>query len=371
MVLALLAGVAFAGCGLKDEPDTSGPVVPDAPPIPAIEPAAAPPGAAALPRVGDEGMRFGYNDGLDAGSAKVGLLPDSGSDTVRLRMNWKVVEPQQGQYDWSSFDTVYSQMLEIGIRPLWYLMEAPCWAGDARVPCDPGGNSAGAPGPEHAADFGGFVAAVAQRYPESLGIEIGNEQNDPTFWFNGQEPVGYTQLLAQASSAMDEIGSEIPIVAGGLAPIANPKDGEVDWRTYLSVMLDNGAADYADALAFHPYVRTAPGDDPGPPTAALLDKVQALMDARGAGDEPLWVTEVGVTTASRPPKTPQQQADGLVSILTTLQERGTPVTIVHRLVDEVRPDFPLEAGFGVIAADNGTRKPAYCAIAAFRGVPCS
>ena len=36
----------------------------------------------------------------------------------------------------------------------------------------------------------------------------------------------------------------------------------------------------------------------------------------------------------------------------------------------IRCDFPLEAGFGVVAADNGTRKPAYCAIAAWRGVPC-
>ena len=46
------------------------------------------------------------------------------------------------------------------------------------------------------------------------------------------------------------------------------------------------------------------------------------------------------------------------------------MSIGHRLVDEVHPQFPLEAGFGVVEADNGTRKPAYCAIAAFRGAPC-
>ena len=95
------------------------------------------------------------------------------------------------------------------------------------------------------------------------------------------------------------------------------------------------------------------------------------MEARGAGDVPLWVTETGVTTVSRPPRTPEEQATDLVSILTALQERGTPVAIVHRLVDEVRADFPLEAGFGVIGADHITRKPAFCAIAAFRGVPCA
>lgn len=339
--------------------------------VPAIGPASAPPEAAALPRAGDPGMRFGYNDGFVAGSAKIGLLPRSGSDTVRLRMNWRAIEPRRGQYDWSHFDPLYSQLLSIGIRPLWYVMEAPCWAGDARIPCDPIANSAGAPGPEHADDYAGFVTAVAERYPESLAIEVGNEVNDSTFWAHGQDPVTYANLLARVAAAIDAAGSELPIVAGGLAPIADPKEGEVSWRTYLGAMLANGAADYVDALAFHPYVRADRGEDPGPLVGALVDKVRAFMTARGAGDEPLWITETGLTTASRPPRTGQQQARGLISILTALRDRGIPVVIVHRLVDEVRADFPQEAGFGVIEADEGTRKPAYCAIAAWRGESCS
>ncbi len=315
-------------------------------------------------------MRFGYNDGLDAGTPKVGLLPASGSDTIRLRMNWRMVEPQPGQFDWSRFDTLYSELLSIGIRPLWYVMEAPCWAGDERIPCDPN-LSAGAPGPAHADDLGTFVAAVAERYPESLAIEIGNEENDPTFWPNGQDPVGYTQLLAAARSTIDAIDSDLPLLAGGLAPLRRSLNGQVSWRTYLDAMLDNGAAEYVDAIAFHPYVRTAPEEDAGPAVGALVDKVRAFMDARGASAEPLWITEVGLTIVSHPPRTPQQQADGLVSILAQTEARAIPVTIVHRLVDEVRADFPLEAGFGVIEADNVTRKPAFCAIAAWRGRPCA
>lgn len=369
MLLATLAG-----CGEKGEPDVSGPVepaLPEPPPIPEVTAAPAPPGAADLPRAGEDGMRFGYNDGLDAGSAKIGLLPGSGADTVRLRMNWRQIEPHPGQYDWSHFDALYTQLLGLGIRPLWYVMEAPCWAGDARIPCDPAANSAGAPGPEHAGDFAGFVAAVAQRYPESLGIEIGNEPNDPTFWPNGQDPIGYTNLLAQVAAAIDALGSQVPIVSGGLSPIAGPKPGEITWRTYLDAMLTHGAADYVDAIAFHPYVRRERGTDPGAAVGALVDKVGAFMAARGAAGEPLWITEVGLSTVARPPLSPDEQASGLVSILTEMQSRGIPVTIVHRLVDEVRADFPLEAGFGVIESDNGTRKPAYCAIAAWRGVPCA
>lgn len=314
-------------------------------------------------------MRFGYNDSIDPNTAKLGLLPDSGSDAIRLRLNWRSVEPQPGKFNWPGFDATYMQLLSIGIRPLWILLEAPCWAGDERIPCDPVYNSSGAPGPGHADDLGAFAAAVASRYPESLGIEIGNEQNDPTFWPNGQDPVAYTKLLAAASAAVDQVDPEMPIVAGGLVPL-KPGEGRVSWRTYLGGMLDSGAADYVDAIAFHPYVRTKPDEDPGPVVGALVDQVRAFMAKRGAGEEPLWITEAGLTTVSRPPRTSRQQADGLVSILTQLQARGTPVTIIHRLVDEEHPDFPLEVGFGVIAVDQGTRKPAYCAIAAFRGVPC-
>ncbi len=316
-------------------------------------------------------MRFGYNDGFAAGSAKIGLLPASGADTVRLRMNWRAIEPQPGRYDWSRFDALYTELLGIGIRPLWYVMEAPCWAGDPQIPCDPAANSAGAPGPEHAGDYARFVATVAQRYPQSLAIEIGNEVNDPTFWPHGQDPVAYTRLLAAVAAAVDGSGSQLPIVAGGLAPVTKPKRGKVRWRTYLGAMLANGAAGYVDALAFHPYVRSAPGEDPGPLVGALVDEVRAFIAAHGAGAEPLWITEVGLTMASRPPRTAAQQARGLVSILTALRDRGIPVVIVHRLVDEVRADFPLEAGFGVVENDHRTRKPAYCAIAAWRGDPCN
>ena len=66
----------------------------------------------------------------------------------------------------------------------------------------------------------------------------------------------------------------------------------------------------------------------------------------------------------------EEQAADLAAILTALQDRGTEVAIVHRLRDGVVPGFPLEPGFGVIAADGRTPKPAYCALGAVRGSPC-
>lgn len=354
-----------AGCGGGGETSSAAPVPP---PLP-VTAAPAPPAATALPRAGEAGMRFGYNDDLVPNSPKLALLPGSGSDTIRLRLSWSAIEPQPGQFDWSRFDGLYSQLLSVGIRPLWVLVEAPCWAGDARIPCDPAA-SAGAPGPDHAADFAAFAAAVALRYPESLGLEVGNEVNDATFWPNGQDPVGYAALLRATGAAVDAVDPDLPVVAGGLAPFEQPGDGEVPWRTYLGVMIENGGLDGADAVAFHPYAELDRGEDPGAAVGALVDKVRAFLDDRDAADVPLWITEVGLSTAAKPPISPTAQASGLVSILEQLGARGIPVVIVHRLVDQASAQFPLEAGFGVVGADGRTLKPAYCALAAARGKPC-
>lgn len=334
-----------------------------------VTPAPAPAAAAAIPRVGDPGMRFGYNDNLVADSPKLALLPGSGSDTIRLRLSWNRIEHEPGQFDWSYYDGLYSQLLSAGVRPLWVLVEAPCWAGDPRISCDPTA-SAGAPSPAHAADLGAFAAAVALRYPESLALEVGNEVNDATFWPNGQDPVGYARLLDATGAAVDAVDPELPVVASGLAPIEQPKPGEVPWRTYLGVMIENGGLDQIDAVAFHPYPRLQPGEDPGAEVGALVDKFRAFLDKRGGGAMPLWVTEVGLTTAGDPPLSPEGQAFGLVSILQQLEARGIPVVIIHRLVDANSKQFPLEAGFGVVERDWRTRKPAYCALAAVRGKPC-
>ena len=207
----------MAGCGAKDEPDSTGAALPDPPPITAVEPAAAPLTAADLPRAGDEGMRFGYNEVLTAGTNKIALLAGSGSDTVRIPMNWRIIQPQPGPFLWDTYDSVYTQLLEQGIRPLWAVFDAPL--GRRRADSlRPGRELGRRSRPRARGDFATFVAAVAQRYPESLGIEIGNEVNDPTFWPNGQNPVGYVDLLAQTAAAMDELDSDMPIVAGGLAP---------------------------------------------------------------------------------------------------------------------------------------------------------
>jgi hypothetical protein len=291
-----------------------------------------------------------------------------GADTARQRLSWTELEPQPGVFDWSSADATYAQLLASGMRPLWVLVDAPCWARAAGTQCGPS-QPAGAPGVDHASDFGTFLAAAAERYPESLGIEVGNEVNDERFWLGGLNPNDYAALLSDAADAIHAANPAMPVVAAGLAPFEQGSPGRLPWGTYLRAMINSGAAGKVDAFAFHPYPPGGAADVPAA-VVAELDAFTQFLSARGEGDVPVWVTEVGVSTVGPDARTPDEQAAELTGILTALQDRGTPVVIVHRLMDGVVPGFPLEPGFGVVAAD-GTPKPAYCALAAVRGKPCA
>jgi hypothetical protein len=291
-----------------------------------------------------------------------------GADTARRRLSWTELEPEPGKFDWAPYDAIYEELLANGMRPLWVLVDSPCWARPAGTACGPN-QPAGAPGVDHAADLGTFLAAVAKRYPESLGIEVGNEVNDERFWLGGLDPNDYAALLSAAADAIHAADPDMPVVAAGLAPFERPGDGRLPWRVYVRAMARAGIGEKVDAFAFHPYPPAGATDVPGA-VAAELDAFKQDLARRGIGDVPVWVTEVGVSTVGPHAKTPEQQAADLTGILTSLGDAGTQVVIVHRLHDGTVPGFPLEPGFGVIAADKVTPKPAYCALGAVRGHPC-
>ena len=344
---ALIAAALIAGgCGADDEPPAPG---------------------SDLPRAG-EGTLFGYSESFLAGTGEIGLLGRSGADFARRRLSWTEIEPAQGAFDWSRYDALYAELLDEGIRPLWLLVDAPCWARPPDQSCIPNA-PARAPSVDHAADLGAFLAEATRRYPEALGIEVGNEVNDERFWVGGLNPNDYAYLLGIAADAVHAADPEMPVVASGFAPFEKPGPNRLPWRDYVRAMINSGAAEKVDALAFHPY---PPGNALQKADAVVAEQAgfEDYLDAKGLGDVPVWVTEIGVTTVGPEARTPEQQAIELTGILEGLEERGTPVVAFHRLQDEVIAGDELEAGFGVVAADGVTPKPAFCALAALRGEPC-
>ena len=348
-LLLALASLALpaSGCGSDDEP------------------------ADELPRAGEEGMRFGFSEDFAAGTGEIARMGAVGADVARRRLSWVEIERTPDSFDWTAYDAIYEELLAEGMRPLWLLVDAPCWSRLPDPTCvDPG--PARAPDVAAAGDLASFLAEAAERYPEAAGFEIGNEVNDERFWTGGVNPNDYAALLGPAADAIHAVDPEMPVLASGFAPFERPGPGRLPWRDFVRAIVNAGVDERIDGFAFHPY---PPANAPDVPLAVELELAafEDYVAAKSDEELPVWVTEVGVSTVGPTARTPEEQSAELLGILQRLDARGTPMTIVHRLEDGepgVMPDFPLEPGFGVMLADGVTRKPAYCAIAALRGEPC-
>ena len=82
---------------------------------------------------------------------------------------------------------------------------------------------------------------------------------------------------------------------------------------------------------------------------------------------PVWVTEIGFTTAGKFRVSEQEQADALIDVYLELIKRGVGLITVHRFFDDPDPLYLFDGGMGVVADDFETPKPAYCALAQIRG----
>jgi hypothetical protein len=318
-----------------------------------------PPDSGAAPLVG-------YNDTLIPSEESTELLAESGADVVRRPLNWTAVEPQPGELQWGPTDVVYEQLADAGVSPIWTITSAPCWAA-ADPACKPNLPSY-APSEESFDAFAEFSAAVAERYPDSAGIEVWNEPNLERFYIGGGDARSYTELFNRTAAAIEATGSEVPVIAAGLSPVL-PEQADGDryaWEDYLETMIEGGVAENADGIGLHPYSAFEPG------TEFIANATGQLRAAeRIVGGEPIYVTEVGLTTAGPNAVTPEEQAEGLQQAYDTFAGEGVPLIVIHRFFDDSEPEFPAEAGYGVVAADRVTPKPAFCTVAELSGEPCA
>jgi hypothetical protein len=313
---------------------------------------------------------FGYEDDWLQHLGLLDQLQGSGADAARQGLYWSAIERSPGSYDWKPFDAVYQDMLARGIRPLWVLFEAPCWAQDKSAGCNP--TKRYRPTPAHFDDFARFAALAAQRYPEALGIEVWNEENTKLFWGGKPKPKRYASMLKQVAPAIHAANPEMPVISGGLASsYSNSKRG-LSTVKFLRKMYKKRAPNVVDAIGIHAYAKKPYHQDFLGALRIRLAKSQRVKRKRGDADKPIWITETGISTAGKQAYSADQQAKALAQIYGLFRRIDgvpIPVLIFHRFVDVPTRGFPAEAGYGVLNK-QGNRKPAYCAVAKARDDPC-
>jgi hypothetical protein len=313
---------------------------------------------------------FGYNEAWHTRAEMIGRAARGGANVARVVISWSSVEPAPGRWAWEEYDRLYRELRAVGKRPLWVLADAPCWARSRWARCDSRSVVAYPPGPGFDPEWAQYAAAVAERYPQSAAIEVWNEPNLVDFFKPAPNPRRLAELASVAGRAIDEVEPQMPVVLSGLAPIVETKRRkEIAFDEFLRAVYKAPGTPRWDAVAMHPFPAFDSGEEFVHSVVHRVQRVRATLADVGAAGTPIWITEVGLSTAGPHPFSPRRQAGGLVKLYRRLAAMpDVPAILVHRLVDQTKTTT-AESGWGVLRA-NGDPKPAFCALAEERDASC-
>ena len=317
-------------------------------------------------------------------------LRAAGVTHVRENVSWAKIERSPGVFRWKAMDRWVVAAARNRLKVIALVGDSPPWA-------TPAWNFApwgGAP----LAAFSNFVRRLVGRYgtggafwrtrPKLHPVpiryyDIWNEPYVPRFWlWPFPDPAGYARMFKAVVQAAKPVNPRARFLLEADTRVIGTG---WPWQPFLSAMFDAvpDLGKYADAVSVHPYQ----GDGGSPRTCSRpkpsrgveqdwratvlqfcrIEDIRRILDARGAHDTKIWITEIGWSTAPR-------GAHGV--------SRARQATYVHQVFDLLRARRGLVAGvvwyeyqgpernprrddgfFGLVAPD-GTPKRAWDAFRA-------
>ena len=195
---------------------------------------------------------------------------DLGVTTVRLAVDWRQIEPEEGRRDFSKTDRLFGALLERGIEPVPVYATIPPWAARNPEPCR-ARDLACEPEPSKLEAFVATAAELVGRYPRVVRWEFWNE---PEMWPGMADPAVH-QLWHRAFYRAAKAANPEARVA-----LATLTGWERVARTDPDLPFD--------AVTMHTFE-----DHRGDPIhTARIRQLRAELLARGR-DVPIWLTEYG------------------------------------------------------------------------------
>lgn len=325
-------------------------------------------GTASLGPASSGAAVFGTQDGIGGSvvpqkrvDQTLDLAARAGAKIFRVEADWSALEPEaQGKRDVAAvaaLDRLVDAASRRGMRTLLFIDRTPCWASAApagvRGSCT--GPQANGPevtrfrpaDPETVVPISTFLAA---RYARRLAaFQVWNEpdQANEKYWAGPKKVESYVAMTRALYAPLKQAAPSVPVLAGSFVGT----DGR-----WLKAMYANGAKGYYDGLAVQFYTVPLYG----------LRTTRAVQRANG-DKTPLWLTEFGFTSCSRPGRTMQLdqrcvtragQARGLSDVLSAVRRRPwVAAAIQYDALDDGPGGYTF--GFADVA---GRLKPAYAAI---------
>ena len=303
---------------------------------------------------------------------------------LRIDLSWTSLQPTSPSSTlWAPVDRVLAAAAQRHLRVLGVLTWTPAWARS------PGCEVFTCP-PADPAAFARFGAQVVTRYPTTrlAAIEVWNEPNIAKFWPR-PDPAAYGRLFAASIAAIHAVRPRTRVLVGGLAANLNRsgRRGIVEAGPFLRAACSSGRCAHAAGVAFHPYTFPRTALDGGTPLTSWQrmrrgapgrPSLRTVMDGIGLHGVPLWVTEYGAPSQRDPQgDSPVDQAGrsndpGLERLQADIDVTGvraaaaTPQDVLAALFLHTLQDSGVSGtGYGHfgLRRDDGTRKPAYAAVA--------
>ena len=286
---------------------------------------------------------WGLVSGTPLSDEEFDMIGDSKAGTLRQLVLWPELEPNaDDEYDWSKLDPVVANAAEQGVEMLPFVYGTPHWAvGDClgleplqcqRIP--PLANE------EAKQAWQDFLRDLVDRYgpdgsfwtddsdefdPPKVPItqwQIWNEPSSQSFFEPESDPAKYAQLVRISHDAILDEDPHAEIVLAGLfrTPQKNADGGgPADYLRDLYAA-DPDVGDFFDTVALHPYASNLDQID------QLFEQVLPVLDDAGDGDKPIWVSELGWSSAPPEPNKPllkgvQGQADLLRDSFDLLRDK--------------------------------------------------
>jgi hypothetical protein len=298
-----------------------------------------------------------------------------GAGWVRLWSSWESMQPAPGKDATdviANLDGAVRAAEAKGLAVLVVVQRSPAWAS--------GGRGGIAP-PSNPATFGAFMGHLAQRVPGVDAWEIWNEPDDPGFFLGGPDPGRYAAMLRAAYPAIKAAQPADVVVSGGM--VANDMD-------FLAGLYAHGVQGSFDAVAVH----TDTACLTSPPDFVYRDErgrigryvftgyreVHEVMARNGDGAKPIWMTEIGWSSASTKPRSCHVGARaGTKPVGVTQRQQAAFLTAAYRCAAsdpyvqavfwfglQDIPGTSAAPGYGLYRR-SGSAKPAAAAFRALRG----
>lgn len=277
---------------------------------------------------------------------QIGLGRDLHIGWARIDVNWDGIEVSKNHFRWTELDSAVQQWMVAGVNIYATIAYSPGWAN---------GNQPRTAPPLNASDYANFVTQVVQRYQGKIAYwGVWNEPNLTAFYTGSLEEY-LAKILIPAADAIHAADSTAKVAGPELSHAGNFRDSYF-WYHWMTTIL-NRAGQRLDVITHHIYKE---------PTSLELwrrldgfvfpywegKNLQATLRDCGAGDKPLWLTEIG--WKSNTGGTPAQ-ADNYAKFFDGMQTRGwISKVFFYELIDA--EGFPDQ--WGLVTADY-QKKPAY------------